>query len=72
MKPKSIEIFGVKVINHYTDNIIDMILNYIESNPHLKEEYLQLVQDYGDEMVKERLKTLIATHFGIRDKNMQY
>ena len=54
MKPKSIEIFGVKVINHYTDNIIDMILNYIESNPHLKEEYLQLVQDYGDEMVKER------------------
>ncbi|MDC1809051.1 hypothetical protein POZ03_01085 [Bacteroides uniformis] len=68
MKHRSIEVFGVKVVNCYTDNIIDMILSYIESDPRLKEEYSQLIQDYGDEVVKERLTNLIATHFGVRNK----
>lgn len=68
MKPKSIEVFGVKVVSHYTDNIIDMILSYIESDPRLNEEYSQLMQDYGDEVVKERLTNLIAIHFGVRNK----
>lgn len=68
MKIRSIEIFGVKVVTLYTDNIIDMILNYIECNPLLKEEYSQLSQDYGDEVVKERLTNLIAAHFGVNLK----
>lgn len=68
MKARSIEIFGVKVVNQYTDNIIDMILNYIECDPLLREEYSQLLQDYGDDVVKERLTNLIATHFGVNIK----
>lgn len=68
MKARSIEIFGVKVINRYTDSIIDMILNYIECDPLLKEEYSQLLQDYGDDVVKEHLVNLIAAHFGVNIK----
>lgn len=68
MKIRSIEIFGVKVVTLYTDNIIDMILNYIECDPLLKEEYSQLSQDYGDDVVKERLTNLIAAHFGVNIK----
>lgn len=68
MRHRSIEVFGVKVVNYYTDNIIDMIFSYIESDPSLKEEYSQLMQDYGDEVVKERLTNLIAIHFGVRNK----
>lgn len=47
MRPKSIEIFGVNIINRYTDNIIDMILQYINNDPNLKKEYLDLIEDYG-------------------------
>lgn len=68
MKHRSIEIFGVRVVTQYTDSIIDMILAYIESDPHLHEEYLLLIEDYGEDMVRERLTNLIATHFGVKSK----
>lgn len=68
MSHKSIEVFGVKAVSYYTDNIIDMILSFIENNPLLKEEYFQLIQDYGEEEVKERLTNLIAIHFGVNRK----
>lgn len=69
MKSKSIETFGVKVVDQYTDKIVDMIFGYIEHDPLLKREYQLLVQDYGSKEVKERLITLIANHFGVNNKN---
>lgn len=67
MKTKSIETFGVKVVSQYTDNLVEMIFKFIESDPLLKEEYSLLTRDYGSDEVKKRLMNLFATHFGIRD-----
>lgn len=67
MKTKSIETFGVKVVSQYTDNIVEMIFKFIESDPLLKEEYSLLIRDYGNDEVKKRLMNLFATRFGIRD-----
>lgn len=68
MKSKSIETFGVKVVDQYTDKIVDMIFGYIEHDPLLKKEYQSLVQEYGSNEVKERLITLIENHFGVNNK----
>lgn len=67
MKTKSIETFGVKVVSQYTDNIVEMIFKFIESDPLLKEEYSLLIRDYGNDEVKKRLMNLFATRFGIRN-----
>lgn len=67
MKTKSIETFGVMVVNQYTDNIVELIFKYIESDPLLKEEYSLLIRDYGNDEVKKRLMNLFSTRFGIRD-----
>jgi hypothetical protein len=67
MKAKSIETFGIMVVSQYTDNIVELIFKFIESDPLLKEEYSLLIQDYGNDEVKKRLMNLFATRFGIRD-----
>lgn len=68
MKTKSIETFGVKVVSQYTDNLVERIFKFIESDPLLKDEYSLLIRDYGSDEVKKRLMNLFADHFGIRDK----
>lgn len=68
MKPKSIETFGVEVMSQYTDNVIEMIFNFIESDPLLEKEYLLLIRNYGTDEVKKRLINLFSGHFGIKIK----
>lgn len=68
MKTKSIETFGVEVVNQYTDNAVEMIFKFIENNPLLQKEYSLLIHDYGADEVRKRLMNLFAAHFGVKGK----